>query len=147
MSSVKQDLNYYRAENGQILKMKMMLTDIKVDDTKSSLIGLKYFSVTITENDIDTSRLEYSTPEQITDKDIVSELGFSTLKETVNIYETQKALLFVTPRVLKVFLTNKKDVANSPLLRFTHRTSLNIRDKESLYEQKDKTVTSKRKSG
>jgi hypothetical protein len=42
------------------------------------------------ENEIDTSKLEYSTPEEITSDDIVSELRFDTLKETINIHDTQK---------------------------------------------------------
>jgi hypothetical protein len=75
-TTIREDYCEYRATNGQILRMKVILTDIVVetieDGTKSSLLGIKDFSAIITENDIDTSKLKYSTPEQTTDADIVS---------------------------------------------------------------------------
>jgi hypothetical protein len=141
--TVREDFCEYRVDNGQILKMKVILTDIAVetteDDKKSSLLGIKDFSALITENEIDTSKMEYSTPEQITDKDVVSELSYKTVREVVNIYDTQKVLILVAPRVLKIFSTNKKDRSNAPLIRYTYKTGLHTVEKEVLYIQKDTT--------
>ena len=36
--------------------------------------------------------MEYATPEQISDRDVIGELRFTTVKESVNIYEIQKVL-------------------------------------------------------
>ncbi len=59
--------------------------------------NLKDFSAIVTESEIDTSKFEYSTPDALTDDDIVSELNFKTVKEVVNIYDTQKALILIAP--------------------------------------------------
>ncbi|MGB8033556.1 MAG: hypothetical protein WCF03_07020 [Nitrososphaeraceae archaeon] len=141
---LREDFNEYRVENGQLLKVKTILTDVSVqtigEDKKTSSIGIKDFSVIITDVDIDTSKLEYSTPEQITDQDIVGELRFTTV-ESVNIYEIQKFLILIATRVNKIFMTNKKDISNSLILRYTSHVGINSVDKEMLYKQQTSLQT------
>jgi hypothetical protein len=57
------------------------------------------------------------------------ELKFRPIKELVNIYETEKALLFLASKVQKVFLTNKKDNTGAPILRFETLTGFTLLDK------------------
>jgi hypothetical protein len=109
---LKEDFNEYRVENGQLLKVKTVLTDVAVETLepgkKTSRLGVKDFSIIITDVDIDVSKMEYATPEQISDVDVVGELRFTTVKESVNIYEIQKLLILIATRVDKIFMTNKK---------------------------------------
>jgi hypothetical protein len=138
--TIREDFNVYEIENGQILKVKQILTDVVVetieDNKKISNLGLKEFSTLITNIEIDTSKLEYATPDQITEADEVKELQFRSIRELVNIYETNKSLILLVPKLQKVFLTNKKDHANAPILRYKIITSFNLIDKDSLVIRK-----------
>ena len=93
---LKEDFNEYRVENGQLLKVKTVLTDVVVETLepgkKTSRLGVKDFSIIITDIDFDVSKMEYATPEQISDRDVLGELRFTTVKESVNIYENPKVL-------------------------------------------------------
>jgi hypothetical protein len=86
-STIREDFNQYQVENGQLLKVKVMLTDIAVetadDEKKTSLIGIKDLSAIITDVKIDTSDLEYASMEEVTEKDIVKELNFRPIREIV----------------------------------------------------------------
>jgi DNA polymerase III alpha subunit (gram-positive type) len=142
---LKEDFNEYRVENGQLLKVKTVLTDVAVETLepgkKTSRLGVKDFSIIITDVDIDVSKMEYATPEQISDVDVVGELRFTTVKESVNIYEIQKLLILIATRVDKIFMTNKKDLTNNPIIRYTSHTGLSSVDKEMLYTQQTSPLT------
>src|SRR5215218_2552469 len=123
-TTVKEDYNEYEVENGQILKFKISLADITVevkeDGNKGSQLGLKEVSHVITDVEIDTSNMELSSAEQVTEEDQKEELKFHSNKRVVNIYETQKHIIIMAPSVLKIFSTDKKDKTDSPILRFTY---------------------------
>jgi hypothetical protein len=142
---LKEDFNEYRVENGQLLKVKTVLTDVAVETLepgkKTSRLGVKDFSIIITDVDIDVSKMEYATPEQISDVDVVGELRFTTVKESVNIYEIQKLLILIATRVDKIFMTNKIDLTNNPIIRYTSHTGLSSVDKEMLYTQQTSPLT------
>lgn len=72
--------------------------------------------------------MEYATPEQISDVDVVGELRFTTVKESAT-------------RVDKIFMTNKKDLTNNPIIRYTSHTGLSSIDKEMLYAQQTSPLT------
>ena len=135
-TTIREDFSVYEIENGQILKVKQILTDVVVetieDNKKISSLGLKEFSSLITNVEIDTSKLEYAISDQITEADQVKELQFRSIRELINIYETNKSLILLVPRVQKVFLTNKKDHTNAPILRYKSITTFNLIDKDSL---------------
>lgn len=125
-------MNEYLVENGQLLKVKTVLTDVAVETLepgkKTSHVGVKDFSIIITDVDIDVSKMEYATPEQISDVDVVGELRFTTVKESAT-------------RVDKIFMTNKKDLTNNPIIRYTSHTGLSSIDKEMLYAQQTSPLT------
>ena len=64
-----------------------------------------------------------------TEKDHVKELNFNIVKEIVNIYETKKSIILVGMRVKKIFLTNKVNANNEPILRFESSNAMNVVDK------------------
>jgi len=137
-TTIREDFNEYHVENGQILKVKTLLTNISVeireDGTKSSHLGLKDFSTVVTNIPIDTSNLESASAELVTEKDHIKELKFERVKEIVNIYETKGFLILLALRVINVFLTNKKDNTDSPILRYTHNTTISLIGKDTLYK-------------
>ena len=95
-STIREELNLYQVETGQILKFKIILTDVfkesNNNDNKPSSLGVQDFSVVISDVEMDTSKLEYATKEQVTESDQIKELKFKPIKEVINIYETQKAI-------------------------------------------------------
>jgi hypothetical protein len=137
-TTLREDFNEYHVENGQILKMKIILVDITVqtgeNGQKRSNLALKYFSHIITDIHIDTTNLEYASEEQVTEKDEIKELWFQSIKEVVNIYETQKNLILISPILRRVMLTNKKDKEGAPILRIGYEAAINAIDKSSLYQ-------------
>lgn len=134
-NTVREDFNEYKVENGQVLKIKRILVDVIADigngKPKTSM-GLKDFSHVFTTTKIDTLDFEYSTPEHVTEKDQIRELQFITLKENVNIYETKKELILINLHLQKIFLTNKKDITNSPILRYESLSTISVLDKKTL---------------
>ncbi len=139
---IREDFNIYEVENGQILKEKQMLTDISIideidkkDNKNMSQFGFNPFSYVITSKEIDTSNMESANPANITEKDQIKELSFRTIQEIVNIYETNKVLIFVKSRVRKIFWTNKKDIGkipHVPILRFESEIVFNAFEKDSM---------------
>lgn len=89
-------------------------------------------SSVITTAEIDTSNLQYMPHEQVTEKDVVKELNFKVLKEVINVYETNKSIIIVSPQLQKLFLTNKKDNKNNPILRYIMKSGVNILSKSML---------------
>lgn len=132
-STIREELNQYHVETGQTLKFKMILTDIFVEsdnrDSKAFNLGVQEFSVVISDNEIDTSTFEYSSKEQITEKDQIKELGFKPMKEVINIYETQKNFIMISSSISKIYLTNKKDKTNNPILRYENISKIDTIEK------------------
>lgn len=125
-STIREDYNVYKIENGQILKVKSEITDIiNVTDDNGKTTGkvkTQTSSIVITPQGMDTTGLEES--DTATEKDQTKELKFEVVKDGVtNIYETKKSLILTGVKVEQVFATNKKNKLNEPLLRFT---SLNV---------------------
>lgn len=135
-NTIREDYNIYKIENGQILKMKKIIADIVkdiMDDDKTHAgIGLKDVSHVSTPLDIDITGMEHAKLEDVTDKDHVRELKFTSVKEMINIYETEKSLILLVPKLEKVFFTNKIDTTNSPILRFTSSCGISIIEKKSI---------------
>ena len=71
----------------------------------------------------------------------VGELRFTTVKESVNIYEIQKFFILIATRVDRIFITNKKDSTNNPIIRYTSHNGLSSVDKEMLYTQQTPPLT------
>ncbi len=134
--TIREDLNEYEVENGQILKMKMTVTDIIAQQTESGQINaslrLKDISEVITDPPIDTTNFEYAEISQVTEKDEFKQLNFKPISEIINIYETAKFIFLVESRVKSISLTNKKDKDNNPILRYSHETNLAILDKKNI---------------
>jgi hypothetical protein len=134
-NTIREDFSEYQAENGQILKIKSTVTSIintEVDNKKQAKMSLQIVSAVATPIPIDTSKLQLADPNQVTEKDQVGELKFTIVKEIVNIYETKNLMILAIPHMQKVFKTNKKDVDNNPILRFTFTSDLNILNKTGL---------------
>jgi hypothetical protein len=134
-NTIREDFNEYKVENGQILRVKSIMVDLatETENGKSKTrVGLKDFSHVLTTIKIDTSGYEYSTPEQVTENDQIRELQFTTTKENINIYETKKVLVLIGSHVQKIFLTNKKDHASSPIIRYESPCIISILDKNTL---------------
>ena len=81
---------------------------------------------------IDASNLEYAETSQVTEKDVVRQLSFKPIIEIINIYETIKFIILVESSVKSIFLTNKKDKDNNPILRYGHETNLAFLDKKNI---------------
>jgi hypothetical protein len=128
LTTVREDFNEYEIENGQLLKTKNILMDLIEDEGgklgKQGSIGFQTVSHVRTPILIDTTNLELALPEQVTDNDIVQELKFKIIKEIINIYESEKTIIFTDTQMEKIFLTKKKDKDGNPILRF--RSGLNI---------------------
>jgi hypothetical protein len=136
-SVIREDFCECKVENGQILRMKSVVMDIfneEKNEKVGSGINFNQVSHVITTVNIDTSELQFAEATNVTEKDQVTELSFVTTKQIVNIYETDKSVILVTPDVEKIFLTNKKDKTNSPILRYISRTSVNVVQKPTFSE-------------
>ena len=131
--TIREDFSEYEAENGQILKVKQVVTDIinsADDDKKKARIGSRLVSHIVTPTPIDTSSLEYEPdPNKVTQADEVKDLDFRPLKEVVNIYETKNSIILVIPRMEKIILTRKKNTDNAPHLRFKLVSDFSIIEK------------------
>ena len=128
--TIREDYNIYEIENGQILKSKVLVVDFiekdKVKGRTSGSLGFQIISKTHTTKFIDTSDLEESTQDKVTDDDIVKELKFTIKKESINIYESEKLFLLVEDRAEKIMLTNKKDNKGEPILRYRIDMRVNV---------------------
>jgi hypothetical protein len=141
--TVREDFNEYELENKQLLRVKQTIVDIIRDavDTKNANLKMKDISHVITSANIDTTGMEYSKPETVTELDEVGDIRFKAKKEIINIYETEKAIILVTLKINNVKLTNKKDKEGAPILRYTANTAVNVVEKPSLTDTTDTTIT------
>ena len=133
-STVKEDFNIYEIENGQILKVKNILVEIKNVEKGGKIgsqFGIKTVSHVITPIPIDTSGMELSSAEAVTDEHNVSELSFKPIKQVSCIYETKKSVLIWETELLHVYLTNKKSKEGEPILRLGTNTEIGLFPKMS----------------
>ncbi len=136
-TTVREDFSEYEVENGEVLRVKAVVTEIinKTDGDKETGGDIRFSTISkISASDpIDTTDLELeSDPNKVTEKDEVKELKFKTIKEIVNIYETANSLILVIPCVTKIVLTNKKDPNNLPRLRYLLVTDVAVTSKKPL---------------
>ncbi len=136
-TTVRQDFSEYQTEEGLVLRMMTILTDIRLETdetnkTRNSYIGTKDITKVLMTKPFDTTKMELGHPDQVTEKDEIRNLEFAPIKEVINIYETAKNLILLTSRVERVGLTNKKDREGLPILRFSVLTGVNLVDKASL---------------
>ena len=137
--TIREEFSEYEIENGQILKLKHILVDIVNEPIEGKLrgkLGTKDISYVYTPEGIDTTGMEISTPEQVTEKDQVRELSFKPTKEVINIYETEKSLILIITGISKIFLTNKKDKENAPIIRYTGQHGIEVIEKLTFSEPK-----------
>jgi hypothetical protein len=136
-SVIREDFNFYETVDGPLLKAKQVVTDIiaetKQDNKKMINLSLKDVSLVLANVPIDTTGFEVSSSDKVTEKDQSRELKFRPIKEFVNIYETEGAILFLASKVQKVFLTNKKDNTGIPILRYETLTGFSLLDKTTLF--------------
>lgn len=133
-TTIREDFSEYEVENGEILRVKFVLTEIinRTNGDKETGGGIRFSTISKISAlaPIDTSNLELiSDPSQVTKKDEVKELKFKPTKEIVNIYETTNSLILAIPHMTKIFLTNKKDQNNLPHLRFSLVADVTITEK------------------
>lgn len=130
-TTIREDFNEYKTENGLILRVKVILMDIlqdPVDKSKFSM-DLKDIPNVITPIDFDTSSMEIAELEKVTDNDAIKELKFYPIKKPTNIYEIKNAIIIISLKVTSIKLTDKKDKKNSPILRFNSEVSINVINK------------------
>jgi len=126
---IRSDFNIYEVENGQTLKVKVDLLDVinttENENQSKGKVQTQIYSHVITPSSMDASGLELAIG-NLTDKDNVKELNFKKIKDVINIYETKKAFILTGLNVVKIFLTNKKNQNNEPILRFTSNSGIDL---------------------
>ena len=131
-TTIRDDFSEYELENGQILKAKTSVVNVvnvkDKDGKEKGGVGLQPFTHVITPSNLERYGIEY-TKGVATEKDQVKELNFKTKREVMNIYETKKSVILVGFKMEKIFLTNKVNDRNEPILRFQSKNALNVIDK------------------
>ena len=131
---IRQVPSSYRVENGQILKHMVVISDIRDKSDSDTPIGeatLNDVTHVITPPNITQKDTEVTvgTP---TEEDQVCELDFEAEDEVINIYETKDYIILVANMIEKVFLTNKTDDQNNPMLRYQTKTGMKTIPKPTL---------------
>ena len=130
-NTIRDDFSVYEIENGQILKVKQSLVDIVNqinENEKHGSIKSQLYSFVITPDDVERYDIEYEQG-TATEKDQVKELKFKPIREIINIYETKKLFILVGVKVEKVFLTNKINKDNEPILRYQSVNGVDVMEK------------------
>lgn len=131
-TTIRDDFCEYEIENGQILKAKTSIINVvnfkDKDGNVKGGVGLQPYSNVITPSDVERYGIEF-TKGPATEKDQVKELSFKTKREIMNVYETKKSIILVGFRMQKIFLTNKVDDRNAPILRYQSNNAVNVIDK------------------
>jgi len=130
---VREDYSMYELENGQIFKIKQVLTEIfNIPNEKNEMqakINAKTISFLVTPEPIDTSDCELAEPKDVQESDETKELKFKIIKEPTSVYETKKSIIILINHVYKTFATTKKDKDNNPIIRFRAVHELGILEK------------------
>ena len=128
--TIREDFSEFEAENGQILKIKKVITDLIEQPVENSLFQTKVQMQdvihVITTKKIDTDGMVTADLTSLTDKDIIENLSFKPKKIVLNIYETETFILLVDVQVTSIGATNKLDVTGNPYLRFRTNFGINI---------------------
>lgn len=128
--TIREDFSEFEAENGQILKIKKVITDLIEQPVENSLFQAKVQMQdvihVITTKKIDTDGMVTADLTSLTDKDIIENLSFKPKKIVLNIYETETFILLVGIQVTSIGATNKLDVTGNPYLRFRTNFEINI---------------------
>ena len=135
--TIREDFSTFECENGQTLRVKLPVVEIikiQDDDKENSAISFKEISHVFSSTPIDTSNLEMARSEDVTAENHVEELKFKMTNQIINLYETEKSLIILVPVVEKIFITDKKDKDNNPILRYVMNNSVNIINKKTLSE-------------
>jgi hypothetical protein len=137
---IREDFSEYMTENGQLLRCKSVIMDIFTEEKEGKIVsGINFNEVShvISFTAMDTSTFETAEVSSVSEKDEIKEVEFSVKKEIVNIYETNKGIILAAPQMQKIFLTNKKDKAGSPILRYRSNTAVNIIQKPTFTNNPD----------
>ena len=130
---ISEDYTICKTENGLLLKEKTAILEIynftDGDGKKGVKFGVKDISHVTIIQEIDTTGFEISTPEQISDEDITEKVNFTRIKEPTNLYETKKVIIALTTHINSISLTNKKDKAGIPILRFNASSAVAVLEK------------------
>ena len=135
--TIREDFSTFECENGQTLRVKLPIVEIiKIQDgdKENSAISFNEISHVFSSTPIDTSNLEMARSEDVTAENQVKELEFKMTNQTINLYETEKSLIVLVPVVEKIFITDKKDKDNNPILRYVMKNSVSIISKKTLSE-------------
>ena len=128
--TIREDFSEFEAENGQILKIKKVITDLIEQPVENNLFQAKVQMQdvihVITTKKIDTDDMVTADLTSLTDKDIIENLSFKPKKIVLNIYETETFILLVDVQVTSIGATNKLDVTGNPYLRFRTNFGMNI---------------------
>ena len=128
--TIRENFSEFEAENGQILKIKKVITDLIEQPVENSLFQTKVQMQdvihVITTKKIDTDGMVTADLTSLTDKDIIENLSFKPKKIVLNIYETETYILLVDIQVTSIGATNKLDVTGNPYLRFRTNFGINI---------------------
>ena len=128
--TIREDFSEFEAENGQILKIKKVITDLIEQPVENNLFQAKVQMQdvihVITTKKIDTDDMVTADLTSLTDKDIIENLSFKPKKIVLNIYETETFILLVDVQVTSIGATNKLDVTGNPYLRFRTNFGINI---------------------
>ncbi len=131
-NTIRDDFSSYEVENGQILKVKLSTVDVMYtfdgDSEKKGSVATNSYSYVITPSDVERYEVEYEIG-PASEQDQIRELNFKPIREIINIYETEKFFIFSGIKVEKIFLTNKTDVTNNPILRYQSINAIDIIEK------------------
>ncbi len=135
--TIREDFSTFECENGQTLRVKLSVVEIikiQDDDKENSAISFNEISRVFSSTPIDTSNLEMARPEDVTAKNQVKELEFNMTNQIINLYETEKSLIILVPIIEKIFITDKKNQDDNPILRYVMKNSVSIINKKTLSE-------------
>ncbi|MCA9813256.1 MAG: hypothetical protein KC483_10425 [Nitrosarchaeum sp.] len=136
-TTVKEDFNTYKTENGLYLRVKQILTTIRYDPNNKNEKGeyqYEFGTQTVSHVEkhelIDTDSLEIDEPNKVTAEDEIDMLNFEPIKESINIYESDKFFIFLILEVSQIKSTNKKDRTETPIIRFESKVTMKIENKK-----------------
>lgn len=142
---IRQEYSTYCVENGQILKHMTALSDIRGvagSDPLSRQATITDVSHVISPPEITRGGIEVPKG-NLTEEDQVRELKFEVEEEVINIYETKDHIILLAGVVQEIFLTNKVDEQNNPLLQYKSQTKTNVVPKPHVVEQQPEDLDDK----
>ena len=135
--TIREDFSTFECKNGQTLRVKLSVVEIvKIQDgdKENNAMSFKEISHVFSSTPIDTSNWKMARPEDVTAENQVKELEFKMINQITSLYETEKSLIILVPIVEKIFITDKKDKDDNPILRYVMKNSISIITKKTLSE-------------